>query len=173
MQCRADELLGINYNATMEMEHRLCCRISSSRFQRIQCVAVQRPSLKRGKVPVECAECTSLVWTLWRRKVRVSGGCFWFWSSMWVDEEGQVYPHRQGRPWPAAEPHTLDSWCWPEPCPPPMGHPPLTHRHTHQETEYSLLHIFTQEPQTPEKEKATQDGKKSHFLKGLFHLCGE
>lgn len=50
------------------------------------------------------------------------GGCGW------VDEEGQVYPHRQGRPWPAAEPHTLtagvDLNCA------PCGSPPL-HTHTH------------------------------------------
>lgn len=48
VQGRADELSGINCYVTMEIEHLLCCHISS-RFQRIQCVVVQRPSLKRGK----------------------------------------------------------------------------------------------------------------------------
>ena len=38
---------------------------------------------------------------------------------------------------------------------PPVGHLPFTHTHTHQETAHSLLHVFTQEPQTPEEEKAS------------------
>lgn len=65
---------------------------------------------------------------------------FWFWSCMcvWEDEEGQVYPHRQGRPWPAAEPHTLTAGVDLSAAP----HPPIL-SHTHQE------HVFTEEPQTP------------------------
>lgn len=48
---------------------------------------------------------------------------------MWVDEEGQVYPYRQGRPWPEAEPHTLTAGVDLNYAP-HGSHPLHTHMHT-------------------------------------------
>lgn len=110
----------------------------------------------------------------------MSGGCFWFWSSMcvcgWMRRVRFIPTGKGGlglRLNLTLLTAGVDLNCAPHGS-------PLLRTHTHQETAYSLLHIFTQEPQTPETEKAnirydaeTHDSKKSNFLKGLFHLCGE
>lgn len=92
----------------------------------------------------------------------MSGGCFWFWSCVcvcgWMRRVRLIPPPGEGRPWPEAEPHTLTAGVDLNCAPPWVTSPSHTHRHvllnTHQETAYSLLHVFTEEPQTPEEEKA-------------------
>lgn len=124
--------------------------------------------LKRGGSPSRVKSAP-----LWRRKASVSEGCSWFCCCVWVYEEGQVYPHRQGGLGLRLN-LTLRQLVLTRTVP-PMGHLPFI-KHTHAHTPSPACSFLTKVPQTPEEERAflifeanTRERREAFF--SIYFTC--